>query len=306
MRGEIVPQGSGSGFVWDDEGHVVTNYHVIQQAQKATVTGIGTGEGSLMSYEATLVGAEPEKDIAVLKVRAPKSVLRPITVGVSSELLVGQSVFAIGNPFGLDHTLTQGIVSAVGREVQGVAGRPIKGCVQTDAAINPGNSGGPLLDAKGRLVGVNTAIYSPSGASAGIGFAIPVDTVRRIVNQLIRYGRMLRPSMGITVADDQMTRGLAIRLGTPLEGVLVMEAPPNTPGGEAGLIGCMRKAGQLLLGDLITSVNSVAVRTVEDLLALVEETEIGSDVVLVVHRGADAAKVETVFVKTVDRTQLSR
>jgi len=276
------------------------------QAQKATVTGIGTGEGSLMSYEATLVGAEPEKDIAVLKVRAPKSVLRPITVGVSSELLVGQSVFAIGNPFGLDHTLTQGIVSAVGREVQGVAGRPIKGCVQTDAAINPGNSGGPLLDAKGRLVGVNTAIYSPSGASAGIGFAIPVDTVRRIVNQLIRYGRMLRPSMGITVADDQMTRGLAIRLGTPLEGVLVMEAPPNTPGGEAGLIGCMRKAGQLFLGDLITSVNSVAVRTVEDLLALVEETEIGSDVVLVVHRGADAAKVETVLVKTVDRTQLSR
>ena len=304
MRGEVVPQGSGSGFVWDSDGHIVTNYHVIQQAQKATVTGIGLGDGSMNAYEATLVGAEPEKDIAVLKVRAPKSVLRPITVGSSSELLVGQSVFAIGNPFGLDSTLTQGIVSAVGREVQGVAGRPIKGCVQTDASINPGNSGGPLLDAKGRLVGVNTAIYSPSGASAGIGFAIPVDTVRRIVNQLIRYGRMLRPSMGITVADDQMTRGLAQRLGTPLEGVLVMEAPPNTPGGEAGLTGCMRKAGQLFLGDLITEVNGVAVRTVEDLLALVEETEIGSDVVLRVMRGADASKLETVRVKTVDRAQL--
>jgi S1-C subfamily serine protease len=307
MRGEVTPSGSGSGFVWDTEGHVVTNYHVIQQAQKATVTGLGTGDAaSMAAYDATLVGAEPEKDIAVLKVRAPASVLEPIEVGSSSELLVGQSVLAIGNPFGLDHTLTKGIVSAVGREVQGVAGRPIKGCVQTDAAINPGNSGGPLLDAKGRLIGVNTAIYSPSGASAGIGFAIPVDAVRRIVNQLIRYGRMLRPSMGISVADDQMTRGLAMRLGAPLDGVLVMEAPPNSPGADAGLVGCMRKNGQLYLGDLITRVNGTPVKTVEDLLTLVEETEIGSSVVLTVHRSADAKNEETLTVKTVDRSQLAR
>ncbi|KAH8072820.1 hypothetical protein JL721_3470 [Aureococcus anophagefferens] len=282
MRGEVTPSGSGSGFVWDTEGHVVTNYHVIQQAQKATVTGLGTGDAaSMAAYDATLVGAEPEKDIAVLKVRAPASVLEPIEVGSSSELLVGQSVLAIGNPFGLDHTLTKGIVSAVGREVQGVAGRPIKGCVQTDAAINPGNSGGPLLDAKGRLIGVNTAIYSPSGASAGIGFAIPVDAVRRIVNQLIRYGRMLRPSMGIS-------------------------APPNSPGADAGLVGCMRKNGQLYLGDLITRVNGTPVKTVEDLLTLVEETEIGSSVVLTVHRSADAKNEETLTVKTVDRSQLAR
>ena len=307
MRGEVTPAGSGSGFVWDTEGHVVTNYHVIQQAQKATVTGLGTGDAaSMAAYDATLVGAEPEKDIAVLKVRAPASVLRPIEVGSSSELLVGQSVLAIGNPFGLDHTLTSGIVSAVGREVQGVAGRPIKGCVQTDAAINPGNSGGPLLDARGKLIGVNTAIYSPSGASAGIGFAIPVDSVRRIVNQLIRYGRMLRPSMGITVADDQMTRGLSARLGVPLDGVLVMEAPAGTPGADAGLVGCMRKNGELFLGDLITHVNATPVKTVEDLLTLVEETEIGANVDLTVHRGADAARVESLKVTTVDRSKLAR
>merc|ERR1711968_171819 len=159
-----------------------------------------------------------EKDIAVLKVRAPKSVLRPITVGSSSELLVGQSVFAIGNPFGLDSTLTQGIVSAVGREVQGVAGRPIKGCVQTDASINPGNSGGPLLDAKGRLVGVNTAIYSPSGASAGIGFAIPVDTVKVIVQTLIRFGKVTRPAIGITYLETSQARALGIE-----RGVLVLD-----------------------------------------------------------------------------------
>ena len=153
---------------------------------------------------------------------------------------------------------------------------------------------------------MNTAIYSPSGASAGIGFAIPVDAVRRIVNQLIRYGRMLRPSMGISVADDQMTRGLAMRLGAPLDGVLVMEAPPNSPGADAGLVGCMRKNGQLYLGDLITRVNGTPVKTVEDLLTLVEETEIGSSVVLTVHRSADAKNEETLTVKTVDRSQLAR
>ena len=301
-----VPQGTGSGFVWDDRGHIVTNYHVIRNAAAADVTLLVDG-GTKLSRKAQLRGVDPDKDIAVLTVDdIPRDKLRKIAVGTSSNLRVGASVFAVGNPFGLDHTLTKGIVSAVGREVQGVAGRPIKGCVQTDAAINPGNSGGPLLDAKGRLIGVNTAIYSPSGASAGIGFAIPVDAVRRIVNQLIRYGRMLRPSMGISVADDQMTRGLAMRLGAPLDGVLVMEAPPNSPGADAGLVGCMRKNGQLYLGDLITRVNGTPVKTVEDLLTLVEETEIGSSVVLTVHRSADAKNEETLTVKTVDRSQLAR
>ncbi|KAJ8599996.1 hypothetical protein CTAYLR_001831 [Chrysophaeum taylorii] len=308
MRAVEVPAGSGSGFVWDDKGHVVTNYHVIQQAQKASVTGLGLGDAaSMASYDAVLVGAEPDKDIAVIKVNAPSKVLKPVAIGSSSELLVGQSVFAIGNPFGLDHTLTSGIVSAVGREVQGFSGRPIKGCVQTDAAINPGNSGGPLLDAKGRLIGVNTAIYSPSGASVGIGFAIPVDTVRRIVNQLIRYGRVLRPSLGIIVADDQVTRNLGARLGVVLEGVLVMEAPRGTPGADAGLVGCMRRPdGSLVLGDLITKVNGNQVKTVEDLLTFVEEVEVGSAVALSVAKNADLNRTEEITTKTVDRSSFAR
>mmetsp|Transcript_32810 Transcript_32810/g.104640 ORF Transcript_32810/g.104640 Transcript_32810/m.104640 type:complete len:464 (+) Transcript_32810:111-1502(+) len=307
MRAVEVPAGSGSGFVWDQEGHVVTNYHVIQQAGRASITGLGDGAAATQSYEATLVGAEPDKDIAVLKVNVPKGVLRPVQIGSSSELLVGQSVFAIGNPFGLDHTLTSGIVSAVGREFQGIGGRPIKGCVQTDAAINPGNSGGPLLDAKGRLIGVNTAIFSPSGANTGIGFAIPVDTVRRIVNQIIRYGRVLRPSIGITVAEDQLVRGLSRRqAGLNLEGALVMDAPPRTPGGEAGLVGCMRRRdGALVLGDLITQVDGKKVKTVEDLLNYIEEVDVGSTVKLTVFRNSNPQKQDTVNVKTVERAALA-
>uniref|UniRef100_A0A7S3K1E4 PDZ domain-containing protein n=1 Tax=Aureoumbra lagunensis TaxID=44058 RepID=A0A7S3K1E4_9STRA len=306
MRAIEVPQGSGSGFVWDNQGHIVTNYHVIQQAQRASISGLGVGvEDSMKSFDAVLVGAEPEKDIAVLKVNAPKSVLRPVNVGASNELLVGQSAFAIGNPFGLDHTLTSGIISAVGREVMGIGGRPIKGCIQTDCSINPGNSGGPLLDASGRLIGVNTAIYSPSGASAGIGFAIPIDTVRRIVNQIIRYGRVLRPSIGISVADDQVVRGLRARLGSQLEGVLVMDAPSGTPGGDAGLVGCLRRRdGALILGDLITKVDGKPVKNVEDLLNFIEELQVGSEVTLSVLRNAKPGKEENLRVKTVERKQL--
>ena len=183
------PAGTGTGFVWDEQGHVVTNFHVIKDAinrGRAMVTLTGGTE----THAATLVGMEPDKDVAVLKVDAPPEDLKPISVGSSADLLVGQTVIAIGNPFGLDSTLTTGVVSALGREVMGVNDRPISGCIQTDASINPGNSGGPLLDSSGRLIGVNTAIFSPSGTSAGIGFAIPVDTVRRIVNQIIRHGRV--------------------------------------------------------------------------------------------------------------------
>ena len=183
------PAGTGTGFVWDEQGHVVTNFHVIKDAinrGRAMVTLTGGTE----THAATLVGMEPDKDVAVLKVDAPPEDLKPISVGSSADLLVGQTVIAIGNPFGLDSTLTTGVVSALGREVMGVNDRPISGCIQTDASINPGNSGGPLLDSSGRLIGVNTAIFSPSGTSAGIGFAIPVDTVRRIVNQIIRHGHV--------------------------------------------------------------------------------------------------------------------
>ena len=187
------PAGTGTGFVWDEQGHVVTNFHVIKDAinrGRAMVTLTGGTE----THAATLVGMEPDKDVAVLKVDAPPEDLKPISVGSSGDLLVGQTVIAIGNPFGLDSTLTTGVVSALGREVMGVNDRPISGCIQTDASINPGNSGGPLLDSSGRLIGVNTAIFSPSGTSAGIGFAIPVDTVRRIVNQIIRHGHVRSPT----------------------------------------------------------------------------------------------------------------
>ena len=181
---EEMPAGTGSGFVWDDKGHVVTNFHVIKDAINRGRAKVTLNDGT-EALDAVLVGMEPDKDVAVLRVESSRDDLVPIAVGSSADLLVGQSVIAIGNPFGLDNTLTTGVVSALGREVMGVNGRPITGCVQTDASINPGNSGGPLLDSSGRLIGVNTAIFSPSGASVGIGFAIPVDTVRRIVNQVI-------------------------------------------------------------------------------------------------------------------------
>ncbi|KAJ1450334.1 trypsin-like cysteine/serine peptidase domain-containing protein [Pelagophyceae sp. CCMP2097] len=303
LRGADVHVGSGSGFVWDLEGHVVTSYSVVREAQKAVVGGLGgCGALALSSYEAVLVGAEPETDIAVLKVTAPPGVLVPIDVGSSSELLVGQTVYAIGNPFGFDTTLTKGVVSALGREAPGVGGRALKGCIQTDAAINAGNSGGPLLDSRGRLVGVNAAV---SPGASGVGFAVPVDAVRRIVNQLIRYGRMVRPSLGISVSDDEATRQLSRRLGRTLGGVLVMEAPSGSPGYAAGLVGCSRsRGGGLALGDLITHVGGKAVRTVEDLLTLVEDVDVGATLELTLLRGTDPDREEVVPVKTIDRMQL--
>ena len=202
---EKIPRGTGTGFLWNDQGHVVTNYHVVQGSNEAQVT---LGDQSV--YEAKVIGAEPDKDIAVLKIDAPKNALRPLQVGMSSDLRVGQSVFAIGNPFGLDQTLTTGVISGLGREIQSVNQRPIQGVIQTDAAINPGNSGGPLLDSAGRLIGVNTAIYSPSGAYAGIGFAVPVDTVNRIVPQIIKYGRSIKPVLGVELMGEARFGGVVI------------------------------------------------------------------------------------------------
>jgi len=208
-----VPQGTGSGFVWDDRGHIVTNYHVIRNAAAADVTLLVDG-GTKLSRKAQLRGVDPDKDIAVLTVDdIPKSALRKIAVGTSSNLRVGASVFAVGNPFGLDHTLTQGVISGLGREVRSPTGRPITNVIQTDAAINPGNSGGPLLDSSGRLIGMNTAIYSPSGASSGVGFAIPVDTLSTVVKALVDDGRVRRPVLGITFLGGQQAKALGIDAG---------------------------------------------------------------------------------------------
>jgi S1-C subfamily serine protease len=270
-----VPEGTGSGFVWDDEGHVVTNYHVIQKANAAKVT-----LWDHSTWNAKLVGAYADKDLAVLHIDAPRSRLHPIPVGTSADLQVGQKVYAIGNPFGLDQTLTDGIVSAVGREIESVTQRPIRNVIQTNAAINPGNSGGPLLDSAGRLIGVNTAIYSPSGASAGIGFAIPVDEVNRVVPQLIRSGKVTRPSLGVQLASDQIMQQL------DQKGALIMNVVPDSPAAKAGLKPT-RKDGQghLQLGDIIVGVDDTKIESANDVFAALESHKAGDTVKLHIPTG---------------------
>jgi S1-C subfamily serine protease len=274
-------EGAGSGFVWDKDGHVVTNFHVIAEASEATVT---LADGS--EWPARLVGASPDQDLAVLRIKAPAERLAPLPVGSSKGLRVGQFAMAIGNPFGLDQTLTTGVVSALDREMESISGRTIYGVVQTDAAINPGNSGGPLLDASGRLIGVNTAIRSPSGSSAGIGFAVPVDTVARVVPQLITHGRVARPGLGVFLASP----GLAGRLGA--RGAVIREVQPGSPAASAGLVGLrVERTGRPRLGDVITAVDGVAVRDVNDLLRALDTRAVGDAVTLAVARDGAAREV---------------
>ncbi len=276
-----IPQGTGSGFVWNDQGHVITNFHVIQGASALRITLADHSE-----WDARVVGIAPDQDLAVLFINAPKNRLKPIAIGQSSNLQVGQKVFAIGNPFGLDQTLTTGIISALGREIDGVSGRKISGVIQTDAAINPGNSGGPLLDSAGRLVGVNTAIFSPSGSSAGIGFAVPVDTVNRVIPQLIRHGRVIRPGLGIHVAD----RGTAERFG--IRGVLIIRVQKGSSAEGAGLRGTGRnRAGSLVLGDAIVGVEERSVTSLNDLLDALDEHKVGDVVELHLLRDGNRMSV---------------
>jgi S1-C subfamily serine protease len=264
-----IPQGTGSGFIWDQDGRVVTNFHVIEEASKVEVT---LADGS--NWKATIIGVAPDKDIAVLEISAPREKLVPIIVGKSAGLLVGQKVFAIGNPFGLDQTLTSGIVSALGREIKSVTGRTIKDVVQTDAAINPGNSGGPLLDSAGRLIGVNTAIYSPSGSSAGIGFAVPVDVVNRVVPEIIKYGKVIRPGLGITVANEQVMERLGV------DGILIINVEIGSAAETAGIRGTRQEMGDIILGDIITGVNGVNVRSYNDLRDELDNFKIGNEISL--------------------------
>ncbi|MCB0706662.1 MAG: trypsin-like peptidase domain-containing protein [Saprospiraceae bacterium] len=269
------PRGSGSAFVWDTDGHVVTNYHVIQGADRATVT---LANGSV--YEAILVGEAPEKDLAVLKIDAPVEELQPIPVGTSSNLRVGQSVYAIGNPFGLDQTLTTGIISALGREIESVSGIPIRDVIQTDAAINPGNSGGPLLNSSGDLIGVNTAIISPSGAYAGIGFSIPVDEVKWVVPDLIQHGRLLRPRLGVEMATQQILQRLGIR-----QGALVIDVVPNSAAEAAGIRPTSRYSnGSIRLGDLILKLDEFEITSNTDLILAIEHHKAGDIIELLVER----------------------
>jgi S1-C subfamily serine protease len=269
-----IPKGTGSGFVWDQDGHVVTNYHVIEGASAARLT-----LADQSSYKARLVGAYPDKDLAVLVIDAPKDRLRPILVGSSHDLQVGQAAFAIGNPFGLDRTLTAGIISAVGREIESASHHKIRNTIQTDAAINPGNSGGPLLDSAGRLIGVNTAIYSPSGAYSGIGFAIPADEVNRVVPQLIRHGKVVRPTLGVRLAPDQMARHLG------LKGALVLDVVPGSPAEKAGLRPTYRdEEKRLHLGDVIVRMDDKPVQSATEVFDLLEQHQPGDTVRLTVLR----------------------
>ena len=281
-----IPQGSGTGFVWDASGLIVTNFHVIAGAHRLLVTLADQRE-----YPAEVVGVAPEKDLAVLRIEEPPEDLTSLPLGDSSELSVGRKVLAIGNPFGLDTTLTTGVVSALGREIRAPSGRTIRGVIQTDAAINPGNSGGPLLNSLGQLVGVNTAIFSPSGASAGIGFAIPVNTVKDVVPQLISYGRILRPIIGVELASDSWIRRYRI------DGVPIVHVYPGLPAARAGLVGARRVSRrEVELGDVITHVNDTRVRSRDDYLTALESQAPGDMVTIRSRRGEEelSFKVELI------------
>jgi S1-C subfamily serine protease len=277
-----VPRGTGSGLIWDENGYIVTNYHVIADTQGAQVT---LSDQSV--WKAQLVGVDQDTDLAVLRIDAPKRLLTPIPIGTSADLQVGQRVFAIGNPFGFDHTLTTGVVSGLGREITSSSDRPIQGVIQTDAAINPGNSGGPLLDSSGRVIGINAAILSPSGAYAGIGFAVPIDAVNRIVPMLIRGERVQRPNLGVKTADDYLVR----RLG--FEGVLILTVTPGGAADKAGLRATRREdTGRIVLGDLIVAINGKPVRNTSEFYRAIDEHKIGDTVRVTVIREDRKVEVE--------------
>jgi S1-C subfamily serine protease len=276
QRSQDVPRGTGSGFVWDAEGHVVTNYHVIQGAAGAQVR---LADGRVLPGQ--LVGAAPSHDLAVLRVDPGGGGPPAIPVGASGDLRVGQSVLAIGNPFGLDWTLTTGIVSALDREIPGQGGATIEGLIQTDAAINPGNSGGPLIDSSGRLIGVNTAIFSPSGSSAGIGFAVPVDTVNRVVPQLIRTGTYRPPFLG--VMHDERINALARRQG--IDGVLVLDVVQGSPAAAAGLRAASQdRQGRIVPGDIVVGLGDRPIGTSSDLMNALDQHAPGESVDLFLLR----------------------
>lgn len=280
-----VPQGSGSGFIWSKQGHIVTNFHVIYGASSIKVTLADRSE-----HEAKLVGADPDHDLAVLQIQMSEGQVEPLAIGSSHDVRVGQKVLAIGNPFGLDHTLTTGVVSALGRTIKSMSNRTIEGVVQTDAAINPGNSGGPLLDSAGRLIGVNTQIVSPSGAYAGIGFAVPVDMVNRIVPELIKHGKLIRPGLGVSLVPDAMAKRWGIK------GAIIGKVTRGGAADRAGLKGARETMrGQIQLGDVIVSVDGKPVMTIDDLMDVMEAHKVGDQVGVEILRENRREKVSVVL-----------
>jgi S1-C subfamily serine protease len=280
---ERIRRGTGSGFVWDDQGHIVTNYHVVKDADAIQVVLADQSK-----YDAQDVWGYPEKDIAVIWIKAPKAKLHPIRLGSSHDLKVGQKTYVIGNPFGLDQTLTTGIVSALGREVGGDDNQTLRGLIQTSAPINPGNSGGPMFDSDGRVIGMTTAIISPSGAFAGVGLAIPSDEINQVVPQLIRHGKVVRPRLGVQLAEDQQ----ALRLGVD-EGVLILRVAPGTPADKAGLLGTHRdESGRFRLGDVIVAIDDKKIRRGSDYFAVLGDFKVGQTVTVTILREGERLRVK--------------
>ncbi len=277
-----IPQGTGSGFIWDDDGHIVTNFHVIEGASRFKVT-----LADKSTRQATVVGTAPDRDLAVLKIEGSTADLKKIAVGSSDDLMVGQKVLAIGNPFGLDQTLTTGVISALGREIKSRTGQRIEGVIQTDAAINPGNSGGPLLDSAGRLIGVNTAIFSPSGAFSGIGFAIPVDEVNRVVPQVIQHGRVYRAGLGVSILPDSVARDLE------LVGVIINQVGANSAAASAGFKPLRRAESGAPLFDLIVKIDDQQISSGNDLHSALYKHSVGDEINIEIVRNPKSEQPET-------------
>ncbi|XP_027076250.2 protease Do-like 8, chloroplastic [Coffea arabica] len=297
-----VPEGNGSGIVWDGLGHIVTNYHVIgnslsrnpSRGQVVARVNILASEGVQKNFEGRLIGADRAKDLAVLKVEASADLLRPIKVGPSSSLKVGQQCLAIGNPFGFDHTLTVGVISGLNRDIFSQTGVTIGDGIQTDAAINPGNSGGPLLDSKGSLIGINTAIFTQTGTSAGVGFAIPASTVSKIVPQLIQRGKVVRAGLNIEFAPDPVANQLNVR-----NGALILQVPQNSLAAKAGLVSTSRGfAGNIILGDIIVAVDKKPVRSKSELNKVLDDYNVGDEVLLQIRRGSETVELPLVLEET--------
>lgn len=285
-----VPAGSGTGFLWDDQGHIVTNYHVVDGGKTYTVTLYDQSE-----WPAKLVGGDPRKDVAVLKIEAPREKLTHVVLPPEDEVTeVGQKTLAIGNPFGLDHTLTTGVISAMNREIVGYGNVTIRGMIQTDASINPGNSGGPLLDSGGQLIGMNTMIYSKTGSSAGIGFAVPIATVRRVVDQVITKGRVEQVGIGIRVLDEQTAQRIGVR------GVAILEVSADSPAAKAGLRGFTRSRAGLRIGDVITAIDTTPIRSYDDLYNALDSRKPGQEITLTYQREGQSQSLKVPLVSVTD------
>lgn len=287
----VVEAGVGSGFVWDNLGHIITSYHVIYGGDSFLILF----KNDKKQYKARLIGSDSQNDIAVLKLDVLPSTLNPITIGESNDLKVGQKALAIGNPLGLDHTLTTGTISALNRKIRGAGGISIQGMIQTDASINPGNSGGALLDSQGKLIGVNSMIYNAAGsqASSGLGFAIPVEIVKKIVPQIIKFGKVIRPSLGIIILEDYY----ALQLGVT-SGVMIKFADSKGPAGKAGLKGVsVDQYGQYYLGDIITGLDNLAINDYDELLMALEKYNVGDKVKIKYLRDHKERATEIVLIQ---------